>query len=189
MEPHPLNSGANSLSGRSKAVRRRIGIALAVGLVFYALSDILLWQRIFETNGLYRYDGRYQTGHQAVLVGMIAISVILLYEARFWALWFALAFYTLAFSGLEDVLYYALDGRWIPGRCPWLDGNRLILFKPVTATSLVMSAVVWLVLWTASLSLPAWCPVAARLCGRIADQWQPGSRIRGERSSGAGPEV
>src|SRR3981081_131145 len=113
MEPHPLNSGANSLSGRSKAVRRRIGIALAVGLVFYALSDILLWQRIFETNGLYRYDGRYQTGHQTVLVGMTAMHVILLYAARFLALCFALAFYTLAFSGLEHVLFYALSGRWI----------------------------------------------------------------------------
>ena len=103
-------------------------------------------------------------------MGMIAISVVLLYEARCWALWFALAFYTLAFSGLEDVLYYALDGRWIPGRCPWLDENRLILFKPVTATSLIMSAIVWVAFWAASLSLPAWWSGAVKRHGQTADR-------------------
>jgi hypothetical protein len=148
-------------------MRRRILAALAIGLVFYALSDILLWQRIFETHALYQYDYRYQTGHRAVLVGMIAVGVILLYQTRLWAIWFALAFYTLAFSGVEDVLYYALDGRWIPDRCPWLDGNRLILFKPVTATSLILSAIVWVVFWGTSLWLSAWLiPVVRRSVAR-----------------------
>jgi hypothetical protein len=67
-------------------------------------------------------------------------------------------------------LYYALDGRWIPGRCPWLDGNRLILFKPVTGTSLIISAIVWVALWAASLTLPFWWSRAVKLRGQ-APPW------------------
>src|ERR1700716_362576 len=102
-------------------MRRRVVIALATGLIFYALSDILLWQRIFEAHRLYQYDTQYQSGHLTVLVGMISVGMVLLYESGTWAIWYALAFYTLAFSGLTYVLYYVLDGREIPNRAPWLD--------------------------------------------------------------------
>jgi len=128
-------------------------MAVGVGLVFYALSDILLWQRIFEAHGLYQFDEQYQTGHVAVLVGMIALGVVLLFEAGWWAAWYAMAFFTLAFSGLEDVLYYVLDGRPIPSVCPWLEVNRLILFHPVTNHSLLLSAGVWVAFWALSLEL------------------------------------
>jgi hypothetical protein len=31
-------------------MRRKVVVALAVGLLFYSLSDILLWQRVFEAS-------------------------------------------------------------------------------------------------------------------------------------------
>ena len=99
-------------------MKRRVVVALGVGLLFYALSDILLWQRIFEAHDLFQYDMQYQSGHVSTLVAMIGVGVVLLWDARLWALWYAVAFYTLTFSGLEDVLYYWLDGTQDPGFMP-----------------------------------------------------------------------
>ena len=135
-------------------MRRKVGLALAAGLVFYALSDILLWQRVFEAHDLFQFDAQYQSGHVTTLVALIATGMILLYDAGLWALWYGLAFYTLTFSGLEDVLYYWLDGRALPAALPWLDGgNPLILFHPVTDVSLVASAALWVAFWALSLAL------------------------------------
>ena len=132
-------------------MRRRVVTALGVGLLFYALGDVLLWQRIFEAHALYALDDTYQTGHRAVLLGLIGVGMALLYDTRLWALWYGLAFYTLAFGGLEDVLYYWLGGRQIPEVLPWLNDNHLILFKPVTAAALLASTTVWLAFWIGSL--------------------------------------
>jgi hypothetical protein len=132
-------------------MKRRVVVALCVGLVFYALSDILLWQRIFEAHDLFQYDMQYQSGHVSTLVAMIGVGVVLLWDARLWALWYAAAFYTLTFSGLEDVLYYWLDGHQIPASCPWLNNNPLILFKPAGGWSLAVSALIWIAFWGATL--------------------------------------
>jgi hypothetical protein len=56
---------------------------------------------------------------------------------------FPISLAILAFSGAEDILYYWLDSRPIPAYLPWLESNPLIL-KPVTADSLLISAVFWL---------------------------------------------
>jgi hypothetical protein len=132
-------------------MRRSVVIALGVGLVFYALSDILLWQRIFEANHLWQYDAQYQTGHVAILVALIGTGMVLLWNAGWWAVWYGLAFYTLAFGGLADVMYYWLDGRSIPAALPWLEANHLILFHPVTTATLVLSAGAWIAVWLGSL--------------------------------------
>jgi hypothetical protein len=58
-------------------MKRRVAVAVAVGLVFYALGDVLLRQRIFEVHHLYQYDAAYQTG------------MVRLYEAGLWAIWYA----------------------------------------------------------------------------------------------------
>src|SRR5258708_7598841 len=134
-------------------VRVRVAVALAAGLFFYALSDVLLWQRIFEQHDLFQFDRQYQSGHVATLVGFIAIGMVLLIDAGWWSLWYAAAFYTLTFSGLEDVLYYWLDGRAIPASCPWLNTDPLILFKPAGGWTLALSAGLWLGLWIGSLLL------------------------------------
>src|SRR5205823_7761850 len=39
--------------------KQRAVVALAIALGFYALSDILLWQRIFEANKLWTFDTDY----------------------------------------------------------------------------------------------------------------------------------
>jgi len=68
--------------------RGRVVLALLIALGFYALSDILLWQRIFEAHGLSVFDPDYQTGHVAVLIGMMAVGAVLLLDSGLWALWF-----------------------------------------------------------------------------------------------------
>ncbi len=138
-------------------VRRRTLLALILALGFYALSDILLWQRIFEAHGLSAFDPEYQTGHIAILVGMMAVGAILLLDSGWWALWYQGALYTFAFGGVEDVLYYWLDGRAIPGLLPWLDRSRLIFVRPlaghVTNIELLASAALWVTLWLSVLVL------------------------------------
>jgi len=112
---------------------------------------VLLWQRIFEAHDLFQFDAQYQSGHLSTLVALIGVGVVLLWDARLWALWYAAAFYTLTFSGLEDVLYYWLAGRSIPATLPWLDDNRLIIFKPVTSETLLLNVALWILFWAASL--------------------------------------
>lgn len=142
-------------------MKRQVVAALVVGLVFYALSDILLWQRIFEGHELFQFEYQYQSGHVATLVAMIALGMILI-GWRWTALWYGAAFYTLTFSGLEDILYYWLDGHQVPLLLPWLDHGPLILFQPetVTSTTLYVSTALWMIVWTATLLV---APVAKRL--------------------------
>ena len=131
--------------------RGRVVLALLIALGFYALSDILLWQRIFEAHGLSVFDPDYQTGHVAVLIGMMAVGAVLLLDSGLWALWFQGALYTLAFGGVEDILYYWLDGRPIPAALPWLDRSRLIFVRPlsgdVTNLEVLASAAFWVAVW------------------------------------------
>ncbi len=142
-------------------MRLKVVVSLVTGLVFYALSDVLLWQRIFEEHGLKQFDPAYQTGHREILLGMIAVGVILLWDAGAWAVAWALAFYTLAWGGVADLLYYVLDGRAIPTALPWLDDNRLMPLKPVTDTTLLINCGIWVALWlVAVVVLP---PVTQRL--------------------------
>jgi hypothetical protein len=151
-------------------MRRKVAGAVVGALVFYALSDILLWQRIFEQHGMYQFDGQYQTGHVCVLVGLIAIGVVLLYDAGLWAIWYGLAVYSLAYSGLEDVLYYLLDLRPVPSVLPWLNQNPYILFKPVTQLGLLASTAIWSIMWVLALALVphTWRHVARRAARVVA---------------------
>jgi hypothetical protein len=139
---------------------RRVLVALVIALLFYATSDILLWQRIFEGHDLFQFEYQYQSGHVATLVALIAVGMILLWNR--WALWYGAALYTLTFSGLEDILYYWLDGRSVPYLMRWMDHGPLILFQPatVTSTTLYISSGIWVGLWLAVLLL---APIAKRL--------------------------
>lgn len=135
-------------------------VALLAGLFFYALSDVLLWQRIFEAHDMFQWDAQYQSGHIATLVALIAVGMILLYDTGIYALWWAGAFYTLAFGGFCDTLYYWIDHRAIPNSLPWLDSNPFVLFKPAGGWGLVWSSAIWLVVWIGAL----WSgPIAERL--------------------------
>lgn len=136
---------------------RRVVLAVAVGLGFYSLSDVLLWQRIFEANNLSTFDDAYQTGHVAILVGIIGVGAVLLLESGWLALWFGGAMYATAFGGAADVLYYWLDARPIPGELPWLDRSRLIFVRPltgdVTNVELIASTALWILVCAAVLLL------------------------------------
>jgi hypothetical protein len=48
-----------------------------------------------------------------------------------------------AFSGLEDVLYYMLDGKPMPDTLPWLEGNPMILH--VSREGVIGSVSLWLI--------------------------------------------
>lgn len=134
---------------------KRTVLALIVGLVFFAESDILIWQRIFEKNLLWQFDSQYQSGHLVVLWGMIFLGVIFLIDKKVWALWFATAFYTLVYGGVEDILYYWLDGQSLPNQLPWLESYHPLLLHPVTSFSLVFSAALWIGFWVLSLVILA----------------------------------
>ncbi len=122
-------------------IKSALGVVTA--LVFYALADIMLWQRIFESHKLDYYAYLYHPGWYVMLVGEIVLGGLLLIPN-----WRAVIFYMgalplLATSGMEDVLYYWLDSRPIPFLLPWLNINPVILFKPVTSANLLLSVSIW----------------------------------------------
>jgi hypothetical protein len=122
----------------------RFFIALAVALLFYSRMDILIWQRIFETHALGAIGvGVYHWGWVHALFGFGALGALLYYPDVRRMITYPLSLGLLVFSGLEDILYYWLDGRALPGKLPWLTQNPLIL-KPVTNETLIASAGFWI---------------------------------------------
>lgn len=120
-------------------------LSLVIALIFYTLTDIYIWQRIFETDQLWQYAGVYHRGWYFSLYGMIALGVLLLDGWRN-KIFYGVSLYLLAFNGTNDILYYWLDGRVLPERLEWLDNHFLILFSPVTDTSLLFSSIIWFML-------------------------------------------
>jgi hypothetical protein len=123
---------------------KRFWLALTVALFFYAKMDILIWQRIFETHELIDLGvGVYHWGWVQALFGFMILGVLLFYPDVRRMITFPLSLGLLAFSGLEDILYYWLDDKSLPQYLPWLNSNPLLL-KPVTAERLLLSAALWL---------------------------------------------
>ncbi len=122
-------------------IRLRPLVAAAVGIVCYAVTDILVWQRIFEANQMVGFAGRYHTGWVVSLAGYAAVGIILLSDRWKDCLYFLAALSVGAFSGLEDVLYYVLDGKPIPAYLPWLDSNPFIYGS--SRTGLITSVLFW----------------------------------------------
>jgi len=58
-------------------------------------------------------------------------------------LYFLLALFVGAFSGLEDVLYYVLDKKPMPESLPWLRNNPMIYAS--SRTGVISSVLFWLV--------------------------------------------
>mgnify|MGYP001558218252 CR=1 FL=1 len=131
-------------------------LAAWTGLIFYTLVDIGIWDRLFETDELWPYHEAaapiYHLGWSFMLWGLLAVGALLL-----WGRWKEIAVYCgtlLIFTGngMEDILYYLLDFESVPARLDWLDGKPLILFQPVTAESLWLNALVWLLLYAVGLT-------------------------------------
>lgn len=117
-------------------------LAVILALFFYTLTDILVWQRIFEFHRLVEYADMYHTGWFVSLAGYATIGIVLLWGQWKDCLYYLFALAIGAFSGLEDVLYYVLDGRQVPASLPWLGGNPMI--GSVTRSGVLMSVFFWL---------------------------------------------
>jgi hypothetical protein len=117
-------------------------LAVILALLFYTVTDILVWQRIFEYHRLVEYADMYHTGWFVSLAGYATIGLVLL-----WGRWKDCIYYLVslaigAFSGLEDVLYYVLDRRPLPASLPWLGSNPMI--GSVSRAGLLTSVFFWL---------------------------------------------
>ncbi len=114
-------------------------------MFFYAKTDILIWQRIFETQELTGFGnaGTYQWGWFQSLFGFIILGTLVCFPNIRRMILFPVSLTLLAFSGAEDILYYLLDGKPVPHFLPWLNNNFLII-RPVTSHTVYISAVFWL---------------------------------------------
>ena len=101
-------------------------IAAVTAILFYVITDILIWQRIFEAHKMVEYASVYHTGWFMTLAGYAFMGILLLWGSWKDCFYFVTALFVGAFSGLEDVLYYVLDGKPIPATLPWLSGNPMI---------------------------------------------------------------
>lgn len=119
-------------------------LAAVIALLFYTVTDILVWQRIFETNQMIEHADTYHTGWFVSLAGYIAIGLILMWGKWKDCLYFVSALLISAFCGLEDVLYYVLDRKPIPDSLPWLESNPMIY--EVSRTGLLASVGFWILL-------------------------------------------
>jgi hypothetical protein len=120
---------------------RPIAAAIAA-ILFYTLTDILIWQRIFEANQLTEYASVYHTGWFISLAGYATVGVLLMWGSWKDCAYYLTALFIGAFSGLEDVLYYILDRKPMPDSLPWLAGNPMIYHA--SRTGVLFSVFFWL---------------------------------------------
>ena len=120
-------------------------IAAVIAILFYAVTDILIWQRIFEANKLVEYANLYHTGWFVTLAGYVFMGILLLWGSWKDCLYFVTALVIGAFSGLEDILYYVLDRKPMPETLPWLSGNPLIFYGN-SRIEVIGSVLFWMVI-------------------------------------------
>ncbi len=116
-------------------------LAALVALLFYAITDILVWQRIFEANQMTGFASTYHTGWIVSLAGYATVGVIVMSDHWKDCVYFVAALLVGSFSGLEDILYYVLDGKPMPASLPWLAGNPLIYSS--TRSGVISSVLFW----------------------------------------------
>jgi hypothetical protein len=116
--------------------------AALVAILFYAITDILIWQRIFEANEMVKYADLYHTGWFVTLAGYAFLGIMLLWGSWKDCLYFVTALLIGAFSGLEDILYYILDRKPMPASLPWLSGNPMIYGS--SRLEVIGSALFWM---------------------------------------------
>jgi hypothetical protein len=116
--------------------------AAALALIFYTFADILIWQRIFETNQMVQYANIYHTGWFVSLAGYAILGIVFMWGAWKDCAYYLISLFVGAFSGLEDILYYILDGKPMPESLPWLDGNPMIFH--VSREGVIGSVSLWL---------------------------------------------
>lgn len=118
-------------------------IAAALALTFYTFADILIWQRIFETNQMVQYADIYHTGWFVSLAGYAILGLVLMWGDWKDCVYFLISLFVGAFCGLEDILYYLLDGKRMPDSLPWLEDNPMIFH--VSREGVIWSVSLWLI--------------------------------------------
>lgn len=119
-------------------------IAAVTAILFYAITDILIWQRIFEANKMVEYASIYHTGWFMTLAGYAVMGILLMWGSWKDCFYFLTALLVGAFSGLEDVLYYVLDFKPIPATLPWLSGNPMLYGQ--SRSDVIGSVLIWMVI-------------------------------------------
>lgn len=118
-------------------------ITAAIAILFYTVTDILIWQRIFEANEMTYYADTYHTGWFVTLAGYALMGLVFMWGSWKECIYFLAALFIGAFSGLEDVLYYVLDGKHMPLYLPWLERNPLVF--DTTRIGVLISVAIWMV--------------------------------------------
>jgi hypothetical protein len=118
-------------------------LATLIALLFYTLTDILVWQRIFEAHNMVEFAGTYHAGWFVSLAGYASMGVLLMWGRWKDCLYFVVSLLVTAFSGLEDILYYVLDRKPMPASLPWLDSNPLLLYGS-SRLGVIGSVIFWL---------------------------------------------
>lgn len=118
-------------------------ITAAIAILFYTVTDILIWQRIFEANEMTYYADTYHTGWFVTLAGYALMGLVFMWGSWKECVYFLAALFIGAFSGLEDVLYYVLDGKHMPLYLPWLERNPLVF--DTTRVGVLISVAIWMV--------------------------------------------
>ena len=117
-------------------------ITASIALLFYTVTDILIWQRIFEANQMTYYADTYHAGWFVTLAGYALMGLVFMWGAWKDCLFFLITLFVGAFSGLEDILYYVLDGKPMPEMLPWLSNNPLIYGS--SRVTLIGSVLFWM---------------------------------------------
>ena len=117
-------------------------IATLIALVFYTSTDILIWQRVFEANQLTHHANTYHIGWFVSLAGYALLGMMLMWGAWKDVAYYLISLFVTAFSGLEDVLYYILDGKPMPAHLPWLEANPMIV--EASRTGVISSVLFWI---------------------------------------------
>jgi len=163
-EPCPLRWGGRHVGhGQFRAL-----FAALIALLSYAVTDLLVWQRIFESNELIEYADTCRLGWFFLLTGYATVGVIMMSARWKDCVFFITAFGIGAYSGLEDVLCYVLDRKPLPASLPWMSGTPLIFGHSRTR---VISSV-------------QFCPAALTLLYVMMFIWQ--RRPRGGQASSGG---
>lgn len=88
------------------------------------------------------YADTYHSGWFVTLAGYALMGLVFMWGAWKDCLFFLFTLFIGAFSGLEDILYYVLDGKPLPEMLPWLSNNPLIYGN--SRTNLIGSVLFWL---------------------------------------------
>ena len=89
-------------------------VATLIALLFYTLTDILVWQRIFEAHNMVEFAGTYHAGWFVSLAGYASMGVLLM-----WGRWKDCLYFVISLVSALGVLLASMVLFDLPVRGPW----------------------------------------------------------------------